>query len=61
MIRDDKGQPVPLSAVYPEIEIGALLDPNDVRYSAVPVVYRSAWEIASASRFKGSSERSRLP
>jgi glutamate synthase domain-containing protein 2 len=60
MIRDDKGQPVPLSAVYPEIEIGALLDPTDVRYSAAPAVYRSAWEIASASRFKGSSERSRL-
>jgi len=61
MIRDDTGKPVPLSTVYPEIEIGALLDPTDVRYSTVPAMYRSAWEIASTSRFKGSSERSRLP
>jgi hypothetical protein len=59
MIRDDKGQPVPLSSVYPEIDAGVLLDPTDVRYSLVPAVYRSAWEIASADRFKGSSERYR--
>jgi len=56
MIRDDKGQPAPLSSVYPEIDIGVLLDPTDTRYSAVAAVYRSAWERASSDRFKGVSE-----
>lgn len=60
MIRDDRGQPMPLSSVYPEIDIGVLLDPTNTRYSSVAAVYRSAWEMASADRFKGASELHRL-
>jgi glutamate synthase domain-containing protein 2 len=57
MIRDDKAQPVPLSLMYPEIDHGVLLDPADVSDAAVAAVYRNAWEMSSADRFKEPSPR----
>jgi hypothetical protein len=55
MIRDDKGQPVPLSSIYPEIDHRVLLDPSHTGYVALPAIYRVAWEKSSADRFKGSA------
>jgi glutamate synthase domain-containing protein 2 len=55
MIRDDKGQPVPLSSMYPEIDHRVLLDPSHTGYVALPAIYRVAWEKSSADRFKGSA------
>jgi len=55
MVRDDKGQPVPLSLMYPEIDHGVLLDPANARYSAVALGYRNAWEMSSADWFKAPS------
>lgn len=50
--RDSKGQPVPLSSIYPEIAHGVLLDPASDEFAALPDLYRSSWTMARADSFK---------
>ena len=61
MVRDDKGRPVPLSSMYPDIERGVLLDPSSPAFAALPELYRSSWSIARADRFKGMASHPSSP
>lgn len=52
MTRDGKGQPVPLSTIYPEIAHGALLNPASDDFAALPELYRTSWTLAREGSFK---------